>query len=174
MISINENGGGLNFSISLNLDLLGADSDLHVFYFNIVGEISGLAIATTDAPVSDYMLTQNPPVAGGAGSNFDWGVDFGNGGGASGNGKLQSASFTLTADQNLVLDDLLESSFASGGSIEVQFAAHIQGTSALTGASSETIGGTIPEPSTGALVCWSLALLAVRSRRAGRSRTSTR
>jgi len=171
LVEITEDSGALNFVITLNADELGAGADLHQFYFNLDASITGLAISNTDAPTTEYLLMSNPSVAGGAGSDFDWGVHFGSGAGAKGNGSLESASFTLTADQDLSLDDLFLSSFASGGSIPVQFAAHIQGTSALTGATSETIGGgmfppggTIPEPSTASLLAGALMLLAGRSR----------
>ncbi len=174
-VEIDEQAGALNFVISLNLDPLGADSDLHVFYFNLDAAITGLTIGDTNAPTTEYVLSPDPSVAGGAGSAFDWEVHFGNGAGAKGNGKLRSASFTLTADQDLSIADLLLSSFASGNTIEAQMAAHIQGTSTLTGASSETIGGMassvqpIPEPSTAALVAGALALLGCRGRSVMRS-----
>ena len=99
-------------------------------------------------------------------------MNFGNGAGSSGNGVLTSATFTLMADQPLSIADLLESSFASGGSIETQFAAHIQGTELFVGADSETVGGIVPEPATGALVALGLALLG--SARPGRNRDDLR
>lgn len=167
LVEITENAGALEFVISLNLVELGVDSDLHEFYFNLDDAISGLSIRDTDAAVTEYVLAPDPSVAGGAGSNFAWGVDFGNGGGPAGNGRLQTASFTLAADQDLTIADLLGSSFTQGGAIEVQFAAHIQGTSALTGATSETIGGMIPEPSTGPLLLSALGILGLWSRRSG-------
>lgn len=168
-VEISEDAGALNFVISLNRVELGADSDLHEFYFNLVDGFTGLQIVDTNAQTTEYVLAADPSVAGGAGSNFDWGVHFGNGAGPRGNGRLQTASFTLTADQDLSLDDLLVSSFASGGMIEVQLAAHIQGTSALTGASSETIGGVIPipQPATGPLLVSALGFLGWWSRRSG-------
>jgi hypothetical protein len=168
-LEITENAGALDFVISLNLVALGAGSDLHEFYFNLEDGFTGLAISDTDAPNTEYVLSSDPSVAGGAGSDFDWEVNFGKGGGRPGNGKLQTASFTLTADQDLSLTDLFISSFAQEGTIEVQFATHVQGTSALTGANSETIGGSapIPEPATGPLVFSALGLLGFWRRRAG-------
>ena len=173
-VGISENAGALDFSISLDIDELGPDADLHAFYFNFVGDDTGLAISNTNAPNTEYLLGANPSVDGGAGSSFDWGVDFGDGAGSPGNGELLTALFSLTADQALTIQNLLGSSFASGDTIEVHMAAHIQGTSALTGATSETIGGLVPEPSTGLLVLSGLAMLAVRGNLAGSSRGARR
>ena len=165
-IEIVEDAGALDFLISLNLDALGPDADLHVLYFNFVGDATGLAISGTDAPSPEYVLMADPSVAGGAGSSFDWGVHFGNGAGVMGNRKLQSARFTLSAHDGLVIENLLGSSWAAGNSIEVHMAAHIQGTSALTGASSETIGGVVPEPSTAILLMSGLGVLTWRKQTA--------
>ena len=51
--------------------------------------------------------------------------NFGNGAGSKGNGMRESARFTLSANQDLSVADLLGSSFAQNGSIEAQFAAHL-------------------------------------------------
>ena len=165
-VEISEEGGNLAFLVLLDLDVLGMDSDLHLLYFNLEGDITGLMISDTDAPNTEYALSSDPAVAGGAGSSFDWSVEFGNGGGANGNGKLTSASFVLSADQGLSIDDLMSSSFASGGTIQIDMAAHVQGTSAFAGATSETVGGVIPipEPSTGLLLLSGLTFLTRRSR----------
>ncbi len=141
-VDVVENGGDLDFTITLG-GLLGAGEDLHELYFNLVGSFTGLAITADDAPNSAYTLLTSPSVAGAAGSSFTHGVSFGNGGGPQGNGVLQTASFTLSANEPLAVADLLLSSFTSGG-IEAQMALHIQGTSTPNG--SETVGG-VPEPS---------------------------
>jgi hypothetical protein len=114
---------------------------------------------------SAYVLTANPSVAGGAGSSFDFGVNFGNGGGPPGNGLLTGATFVLSAAQALAVDDLLIASSTSQG-IQAFFAVHAQSTS-LTSATSETVGA-IPEPATAALLLAGLAGLAA----VGRVRTT--
>lgn len=166
-IELTENEGDLTFVISLDLDELGAAADLHVLYFNLMGDVTGLSIVDSNARHNPYTLISDPSIAGGAGSSFDWGINFGNGGGKRGNGRLRLAEFTLSADQPLTIAQLLESTFASGGDIEISMAAHIQGTSLLTGASSETIGGfvPVPEPSTGLLVMGGLLALSARRSR---------
>lgn len=167
-IEITQNSGNLDLVLSLNLEELGSQSDLHEFYFNIVGAIDGLAITNTNAPTTEYSLTQSPSVNGGAGSTFEWGVNFGNGGEGPGNGRLTEASFTLSANTALTIADLMEASMASGGTIEIDMAAHIQGTSLLTGATSETVGGSVPvpEPSTALLLISGFLALGVMRRSA--------
>jgi len=166
-VTIEEDLGALDLRIELG-DALGDEADLHEFYFNLLGSFTGVAISTDDAPATPYALSSDPPILGGAGSDFDYGVNFGDGAGGTGNGVLAAATFRLTADQPLSISDLLESSFASGGSIESQFAAHVQGTELFVGADSETVGGVVPEPATGALVALGVALIG--SVRRGRNR----
>jgi hypothetical protein len=165
-VDVIESDGELDFTITL-IDELGTDADLHKFYFNLVGDFSGLGIKDTDAPSNgtEYALLFDPPVAGGAGSSFDYGISLGNGAGEKGNGRLESASFTLFSTQALSPDDLMASSFASGASIEIFMAAHVQGTSLVRSGDSETVGSVVPEPSTGLLLVVGLGLLA-RSGRA--------
>lgn len=167
-VDITENSGNLDFVITIDVDELGPAADLHEFYFNIIDSVTvtGLALSATNAPNTPYQLTDHAQVAGGAGSSFDWEVSFGNGGGRRGNGSLVTAIFTLSAEQSLSIRDLDESSFTSGGSVEVHMATHVQGTSTLTGENSETIGGLlpIPEPSTALLLMTGLALFAVRAK----------
>ena len=162
-VEINERDGELDFVITLTGEL-GTEADLHRFYFNLLGDFSGLGIKDTDAPSdgTEYALLFDSAVAGGAGSSFDYGISFGNGAGKKGNGELESASLTLFASEPLSLEDLMESSFASGGSIEISMAAHVQGTSLVEFASSESVGSVVPEPSTGLLVMAGLCLLASR------------
>jgi len=171
-VEITQNGDdALDFVVTLDTDLLGSDADLHVLYFNIDDSLADpevLGIEATNAPVTEYDLMAAPSVSGGVGSSFDFGIDFGNGAGSRGNGVLQVASFTLTG---LTLESLVESSFASGGSIEIGLAAHVQGTSLYRGASSETLGGSlpaVPEPTTASLTL--LGLLVLGARRHMRSR----
>jgi hypothetical protein len=117
-----------------------------------------------------YLLSLAPPVAGGAGSDFDYGVSFGNGAGPPGNGVLQQASFLILPvdpNESLSLDDFLnaEWSSAAGGKIVADAAAHVQGTSLMDGSSSETVGGVVPEPRTGLLITCGLLLAARRATR---------
>jgi hypothetical protein len=168
-VTVEQDAAALDFRIEL-CDALGSEADLHEFYFNLLGSFTGLAISTDDAPTTPYTLLSDPPVLGGAGAEFDYGVNFGNGAAGAGNGVLTAATFTLSADQPLSITHLLESSFASGRSIEIQFAAHVQGTELLVGATSETVGGVVPEPSTAPLLAVGLAGIAAARRRRSRAR----
>jgi hypothetical protein len=164
MVEITENAGDLDFVITLETSQLGRRADLREFYFNLLVD-ENLELLQTNAPTTPYELAEDPSVSGGAGSNFDYSVNFGNGAGRPGNGVLQVASFTLSGDGSLSIEDLIDSSFASGGSIEVNFAAHVQSTDLFRGADSETVGGIVPEPSTGLLVGTGLSLAAAGRRR---------
>jgi len=161
-VLVTENGGDLDFSIALN-GLLGPGEDAHMFYFNLVGSFTGLELISSNAPSRRYRLVASPRVAGGAGSAFEFGVKLGRGAGRRGNGVLTLATFTLSADQALVLLDLMESSYTSSG-IEAEMALHVQGTSTRGG--SVTVGGVghTPEPSTALLLAAGLAGLALRGR----------
>ena len=158
-VVVNENAGDLEFEITLN-GLLGAGEDLHELYFNVIGTLTNPVITASNAPTTAYTLELNPSVNGGAGSSFDVGVNFGNGGSVNGNGALTFATFTLSADETLSVNDLLESSFTSQG-IEAQMAIHVQGTDTPPG--SETVGG-VPEPGFGLLLGLGGALLVARRR----------
>lgn len=143
---IGNGGGDLDFKIYADTSTLGPNADIHEFYFNLTNSFTGLSIYDTNAnPSYPYTLIGNPSVAGGAGASFDWGVNFGNGGGASGNGILQYAEFTLSANDPLSVDNLLEYSNPNN-TPPVNMAVHFQGTSTPEG--SETVGGAVPEPAT--------------------------
>lgn len=150
-------GGDLLFQITLDTTELGAGADLHELYINLADTITGVSITSSDVVNTAYELEADPSVAGGAGSSFAYGVNFGDGAGASGNGVLQTASFLLAADSDLTVDDLLISSSTSDG-IEVFLAAHVQGTDL------ETVGNSVPEPTTFLLGALALAVAALRRR----------
>jgi hypothetical protein len=162
-LTVTESAGALDFVLSLAGTDLGPGADLHEFYFNLVGTPTNVQISNTNAPTTAYALSSNPSVAGGAGSSFEYGVNFGNGGGGPGNGVLKTASFRIAATEPLTLASLAQASSTSSGII-VNFAAHLQGTSFVAGSTSETVGGVVPEPSTALLLAAGLLGLA----RAGR------
>jgi hypothetical protein len=166
-VEVTEVGGDLAFAITLDAPL-GTNRDLHELYFNLADGFTGLAISSTDVVNTAYTLDEDPSVAGGAGASFGWGVNFGNGAGPPGNGQLTSATFLLSAAEPLAVGDLLIFSSTSQG-IEVYLAAHVQGTSLVTGASSETIGATVPEPATATLLLIGLSGCGVLGRRLQRA-----
>jgi hypothetical protein len=162
-VEVTETGGDLQFAITLDPSL-GASRDLHELYFNLADGFTGLAISSTDVVNTAYTLDADPPVAGGAGSSFDWGVNFGNGAGPPGNGALTSATFLLSANEALTVNDIFIASSTSQG-IQAFIAVHVQGTSLVSGSTSETVGAVIPEPSTTALFLLGLTGLAGFGRR---------
>lgn len=163
-VTVTESGGGLDFEVSLAGSTLGASADLHVLYFNLAGDPTNVTLSSSQVVNTPFTLAVDPPVAGGAGSSFGYGVSFGNGAGPPGNGVLKTASFRITADQALTLDALTPLSQTSQGLL-ANVALHVQGTSLVSGSTSETVGGVIPEPGTLALVGVGLAGLALRGRR---------
>ncbi len=162
-VDVTENGGDLDFTVTLG-GLLGAGEDAHELYFNLDGVFTGLMLTAQNAPTTPYTFLTSPSVAGGAGSSFEYGVNFGNGGGPPGNGALKVATFTLSANEALSEDDLLETSSTNGGIVAI-FALHVQGTSTPPG--SETVGGNVPEPVLASLLALAALGLAARGRRAG-------
>jgi len=162
-VDVTEVAGDLQFQITL-AGALGGSADLHELYFNLVGSPTGLAISSSDIVNTAYTLLTSPSVAGGAGSSFEFGVNFGNGAGGPGNGVLQTATFLLSATGALTVADLLLASSTSQN-IMVYLAAHVQGTSLVQGATSETVGSLVPEPGTALLLLVGLGGLAAIGRR---------
>ena len=107
-VDVIQNNGGLDFEIIANISTLGANADIHELYFNLINVPTDLSISNSNAANPYTVIGPNPSVTGGAGASFDWGVNFGNGGGPPGNGILQVASFTLSAIPDLLIKDLLE------------------------------------------------------------------
>ena len=164
-VTVTQNGAALDVSVSLAGSVLGAGSDLHEFYFNLVGSPTNVAISNTNAPTTAYVLSTNPPVAGGAGSSFEYGVNLGNGAGGPGNGVLKLATFRISADQSLDLAMLGQTSSTAGSGVTVSVAVHVQGTSFVAGSTSETVGGVVPEPGTLVLLATGITVLARQRRR---------
>jgi hypothetical protein len=145
LVSVEEDGrGGLVFAVSLNPDNLGRSADLHRLYFNLGGSLEGISGVTEDAYRTPYEIIKHPPVAGGAGIDFDVAIDFGKGAGKKGNGVLQRATFHVRAARALSLDDFGdESSTARGSAFAV--AAHIQG-SEISSVGGVLVAPASPEP----------------------------
>ena len=154
--------GSLLFEIHLN-DALGPDADLHKFYFNLACDAVATDVVTLDAVARDYKLRADPPVNGGAGTDFDYAVSFGNGAGRRGNGILPDAHFEILG-QNLDLAALTSTFSTSASGIAAFFAVHVQGTETYLGADSETVVATVPEPGTVLLLALGLIPLALRLR----------
>jgi hypothetical protein len=132
---------GLQLDVELDPGVLGPECDLHRLYLNLAANLTGLHVITHDAVPTLYLLLTEPSVAGGAGSSFDYDVHLGNGAGRKGNGRLQRASFSLFADQDVFASDLAPISETAAG-IEAQIAVHVQGTALVSDADSETVGGS--------------------------------
>ena len=55
-LTVTENAGALDFLLSLAGTDLGSGSDLHEFYFNLVGTPTNVQISNTNAPTTAYAL----------------------------------------------------------------------------------------------------------------------
>ena len=147
--------GGVDVRIAADTAAL-KGGDIHQWYFNLSDKWAGLS--KTDFVLSDFggesnrsigsftMLGPNPPVAGGAGARFEWGVSFGNGGGPAGNGILTVATFNIDAPGGLKADDFLSAPLSSPNNTpQVLQAVHFQSTNVL-GQTSLTVGGLWGKP----------------------------
>ncbi|MCA9264613.1 MAG: hypothetical protein KDA60_12220 [Planctomycetales bacterium] len=165
--------GGVDFTITANLSRLGSSADIHKLFFNVPSSLESVLPntwlitnegGTSNKTIEDFEIVgPDPSITGGAGASFDWGIDFGDGAGKPGNGKLSEARFTLNnLTQTLTVSDLLSGGLSDpNGSVPpVLMAVHFQGTDTREG--SETIGGNptgggppvVPEPQS--IVVWLL------------------
>lgn len=162
-VELEEVAGGIDVTITANTANLHG-GDIHNWYFNVADRLSGLS--ANDFVLSDFggisnmaigeftMLGPDPSVAGGAGAEFDWGVGFGNGGGAKGNGTLVEATFHLTTTLGLYVTDFLSAPFAQPNNTPAtQMAVHFQDTD-IFNADSETVGGVLVNPEPASMVIW--------------------
>src|SRR5690606_9923552 len=108
--------------------------DIHQFAFNLPSGITGLTLSNsagiTNDPVISAFTLYGPGfgIAGRAGSSFDYGVSFGNGAGfPNGNGVLTQATFTLSADQALSVDNFVSERSTTNNTPSVHVAVHFQG-----------------------------------------------
>ncbi|WP_028583695.1 PEP-CTERM sorting domain-containing protein [Desulfogranum mediterraneum] len=153
-ITVTEIGGGdLRFEITAEPTALGSPlADIHELYFNLLNDVPA-----TDLLVSDFTPTTLGPIssvetpltiAGAPNDLFEYGINFGNGGGPA--YRFTSVAFTLSASVDLFISHLLETSDPNNTG-PVTMAVHFQET-AIFGDDSETIGGSpgipIPEPTT--------------------------
>lgn len=177
MIELTQNGTSVQFEITANTaNLVGGD--IHEIYFNLPDavDINSISISSSGG-VSNQSINAftslgiNPSISGGAGSSFDSGISFGNGGGPPGNGILTTATFSITATGGLLVSDFLSETSTSSNVPPVFLAVHFQSADVF-GNGSETVGGgaaqgpAVPEPSSMALLgIGGLMLLRIRSRK---------
>ena len=143
MLQDNELLGGVDVTITANTaNLLGGD--IHEWYFNLPDKFSSLD--ARDFTLSNFggvsnkgigsftMLGPDPSIAGGSRASFEWGVNFGNGGGKNGNGQLTTATFNIDAAGGLEVQDFLDAEFSyPNNTPPVLEAVHFQGTGRFRG-----------------------------------------
>jgi hypothetical protein len=147
--------GIFRFTIAIDPDL-GRTPRINRFYFNVAGD------ATPELVGDDFELTRidGRPVRSGAGSGFEYAVNFG---GAK--RPLTTVSFEL-AGEGLELEDFYGPNPYPGGRIDAIFAIHLQG--ARNGHNDIAVSGkhaSTPEPGTALLVGLGLVGLAFGGRR---------
>lgn len=170
-VNLAQNADNVDFTITADTAALDG-GDIHHFYFNLPSDVTGLAVVagswggTSNKSIGPpdgtafSILGPSPSPVGGAGAAFDWGVDFGDGGGKPGNGTLTQATFTLMADQTLAVTDFLGELSYPNNTPPVFMAVHFQGTDVF-GEDSETIGGgpLVPAPAAAVLGITGLMLI---------------
>ncbi|MGD9900912.1 MAG: VPLPA-CTERM sorting domain-containing protein [Calditrichaceae bacterium] len=134
----------IQFEVTLNTDVLGSGADLQWFYFNTTEGITNLSISSTtpDATLSYQFNTTSSTFRADGSGYYDGILDFGAGG-----SQTATATFVLSADDALEIDDFLTTSTSSSNG-EYIFAVHVQSTEFLD-QTSEFIGGNtvVPIPS---------------------------
>lgn len=175
-IELTQNGAIVDLEIVANTaNLVGGD--IQELYFNLPAavDISSLVISNSGGVSNQTinaftLLGTNPSIAGGAGSSFDTGINFGNGGGPPGNGVLTTATFSLTATGGLLVSDFLAETSTSNNVPPVFAAVHFQSADVF-GNGSETVGGgpqggpAVPEPGSFALLGIGLGIVMLQNRR---------
>jgi hypothetical protein len=165
-LDLEDVGGDVEFTITLNTAVLGSHANLNEFYFDLPDgyDVDEDDIASSlDCNVSGCELAfdEGRSVRGGAGADFDFSLSF-----DAGNDRIQQVTFVLP---DLTVQEVLEAAFASPGvtgrGLEVLFAAHVQGSGAGRGSGSATIGVAVPEPGAAALFSVGLAGLGLAGRR---------
>ncbi len=162
-VDLIQSGNDVVVVITGNTATLGANVDVHEFYFNLPFTPTNLSasdsmtvMGTSTCSDATCTVASPPTVAGGAGTDFEHGVNFGNG-----NPQLNPFEFLLSADEAITVADLTSELSVGNNHDGVYVAVHFQNTTTDPG--SET-GGAVPEPGTALLLGLGLAGLAAGGR----------
>lgn len=163
-VELIESGGDVIVVITGDTGALGADVDVHEFYFNLpftptnLQALDSSTVAGTST-CSDASCSISSPatVAGAAGTDFEHEVNFGDGA-----PMLNPFELLLSADEAITIADLT-SELSDGNNHDGVFVGvHFQNTTTNPG--SEAVGAVTPEPGTALLLGLGLSGLAVRGR----------